>query len=211
MYIAIVARYNENKKRFQVSSALIQRLLHYHAIPIIIYPSTPLDEILQFCEALIISGGDDVNPCHYHRLPTLEVIEDEQIEQLDFQCLDAFIQAKKPVLGICRGIQVIAVYYQASLKNIQHHDHTSHSLVFHPQSYFKSNPSFVYSYHHQSLEKLPQGFLLSAYSKDHMIEAIEKKDVFAVQWHPELEENDLIIPLFLQYVSKKKINNEQNS
>ncbi len=211
MIVGIIARYNENKRRYQVSSPLTDCLIQYHAFPLLIYPDTDLKAIVKLCDALIISGGDDIHPKYYdENIHESMTLEDEKIDALDFLCLEHFLKAQKPILGICRGIQVIGVYFGCKLCNISNHQNTHHELLLHPHSLFHAISAQTGSYHHQALASVPKGFLLSAKTQENHIEAIEKKDVFAVQWHPELEENDSVIPLFLQYTANKKIKQKQN-
>lgn len=207
MNIGIVCRMNEDKRRYQVSSALINRLIEYQITPILIFPEMDLSAMVKICDGCIISGGDDVHPFYYgEKMNSLLHVEDAKIEALDFACLDCFIKAHKPVLGICRGIQVIGVAFGSKLMCTQDHAQGRHVLQVHPHSLFYPMQKEVGTYHHQMLSTVPKGFLLSASANG--IEAIEKKDVFAVQWHPELEKNDLVIPNFLEYIRNKQI--EQN-
>ena len=117
----------------------------------------------------------------------LPVVTDDQLA-----ILDKFVKAKKPVLGICRGEQLINVYFGGSL--IQHvaghagiyHDvkNVSGSIMY--RLYGKTTK--VYSSHHQAVRRLGKGLKITQKANDGTVEAIEHKTlpIFAVQWHPEL-------------------------
>jgi putative glutamine amidotransferase len=114
------------------------------------------------------------------------------------------LQEKKPILGICRGLQVINVFKGGTLhldngedKNVIHKKETIdkiHQVKVEKNSFFhsivKENSGEVNSAHHQSIEKLGADLKAVAYSEDGIIEAIESSNlddefILAVQWHPE--------------------------
>lgn len=157
-------------------------------------------------DGLLITGGGDVNPLLYHE--HYDEPDDPFIifDQNDILLYYAFVKAGKPVLGICRGLQVIGVAEGAKLirdlptagydnHNQKHfepplgmHDF-AHDDAFMPDTrlhHIFGDAYPVNSFHHQALQSVPNGFTLAALSqKDHVIEAMEKENVLAVQWHPE--------------------------
>ena len=165
---------------------------------------------LQVCDALLLPGGYDVQSYYLKEDRNEHVTTYAQpMDHLEFQVIDAFMCNEKPILGICRGMQTLNVYAGGTL--LQHIDtqthapkqlHTVHSSsrsVLHqlyPQSFT------VNSYHHQVAGRVGEGFYTSAFSEENYVEAMEHENgrILAVQWHPELMDDDQILPYFLDVV-----------
>ena len=143
-------------------------------------------------DGLVVPGGVDINPSRYHDSNTSSRGVNNNLDKQQLAILDKFVKAKKPVLGICRGEQLINVYFGGSL--IQHvaghagiyHDvkNVSGSIMY--RLYGKTTK--VYSSHHQAVRRLGKGLKITQKANDGTVEAIEHKTlpIFAVQWHPEL-------------------------
>ena len=152
-------------------------------------------------DGLLLPGGVDVAPARYGQ----EVSEkcgsvDEALDALQFAVTDAFIKAGKPVLGICRGQQLLNVYFGGTL--IQHLEQTPcHSsgvsgkdLVHETGAEAESFIGKLYgerfavnSAHHQAVDRPGRGLRVVQTSDDGVIEALEHEtlNVRSVQWHPE--------------------------
>ena len=163
--------------------------------------------IAELCDGLLLCGGADTDPAYYNEElhPTTELVK-ENIDKMDLALLDAFLKAQKPVLGICRGHQVINVYYGGSL--IQDIPSQTESTIVHSQKEARdvgthevtlTQDSFlgktgdvysVNSFHHQAIKKLGNTLHIIAQSEDGIVEAIENDQVMGVQWHPECMIND---------------------
>lgn len=163
------------------------------------------------CDALLIPGGYDIlgyyqqeewnKNCSYYM---------NEMDYFDFRCIEAFVNVQKPILGICRGLQLLNVYFQGTLKQ---HIHTANHCTQHQHKLFLSKHSLlkqvypdtilVNSYHHQVVEKPGNDLLIQAVSEDGEIEALvhQTLPIFAVQWHPEIMSNDQIIPFFLHFLA----------
>lgn len=148
--------------------------------------------LAQRFDGLLLSGGGDLSPMLYG-CPVCyqETVYDSARDIEELALIRAFCASKKPVLGICRGIQAINVFFGGTLlQDISGHSSTSHLVSTVPGTalaalagaFFKTN-----SYHHQAIDRLGQGLQLSAYSSDGTIEAIEHDalPILGVQWHPE--------------------------
>ena len=157
-----------------------------------------LEEIAAMCSGLIIAGRDrDINPKYYGEEPLegLEYPEDLYEDELDFRLIELFEKSNKPILGICSGLQSLNIYHGGTLK--QHIDeHTSkeqlvrHNIDIEEDSFVHSlygSKTEVNSIHHQAINKVADGFKVTAVAEDGNIEAIEKGNLIGVQWHPEVE------------------------
>lgn len=174
-------------------------------LPIELTRDAEVSDIMEHLDALVLSGGADINPARYGEAPVLELgpLEDERDEWE----LDLFAAARSkgiPVLGICRGFQLINIAYGGTLK--QHLDISDG--VGHPQWDVDGRTAThevevvpgtiaanlyepqlaVNSLHHQCVERLGADLIVSAKAPDGIIEGVETTDglVVAVQWHPEL-------------------------
>ena len=158
-----------------------------------------LPEISTDYDGLILCGGNDIDPKYYHQEIGGAVNIDTQRDPVDFALLDAFVKAGKPVLGICRGHQLINVYFGGTL----HQDLPEKALHTNGQDFYIAHgvtakegsivhklwgSSFaVNSAHHQAIDRLGQDLVATAYWQDQYIEAIEHQSlpIYGVQWHPE--------------------------
>lgn len=162
----------------------------------------------QLLDGLILSGGVDVHTQLYHQEPQKNlgpvIIERDLFE---IKLFKEFYRLKKPVFGICRGIQLMNVAFGGSLHQdiastipeaLQHNQYASPHTPTHTvdligesflRSTFQSSSILTNSYHHQSIATLAPGFRITAISKDGVVEGIESEEDFfclGVQWHPEL-------------------------
>ena len=157
-----------------------------------------IEEIVAMCSGLIIAVSDrDINPNFYCEEPLegLEYPEDPYEDELDFKLIELFEKNNKPILGICSGLQSLNIYHGGSLK--QHiNDHTSkeklvrHSIDIEENSFVHSlygNKAEVNSIHHQAVNRVAEGFKVTAVSEDGTVEAIEKGNLIGLQWHPEVD------------------------
>ncbi|MCS7245612.1 MAG: gamma-glutamyl-gamma-aminobutyrate hydrolase family protein [candidate division WOR-3 bacterium] len=160
-------------------------------------------------KGLILIGGEDVHPKFYNEENLYSEIDEER-DIIEFEILDKFVNYQRMVFGICRGLQVINVFFKGSLyqdipKQLNSYIHKYYEdktpkqvEVFNNDTYHKvkiisENPFFkeiefiVNSRHHQAIKDLAKDFYAFAISEDGIIEAIAHKKllIFAVQWHPE--------------------------
>lgn len=154
------------------------------------------------CDGLLLPGGGDMDPKFYGqaRIPACgepNLLRDAAEPLL----LRAFLAADKPVLGICRGIQVMNAVLGGDLyqdiKPFEHLPHNDHWTKVHTVTVRRGtllsrilgqDTVLVNSQHHQAVDRVAPGFTLAALSEDGIVEAIEKPDArfcLGVQWHPE--------------------------
>ena len=175
--------------------------------------ATPSEEktyiaLLELCDGLLLTGGYDVNPKYYNQpLHSTTVLETENIEHMEFKLLSLFSAKKKPIIGICRGIQTINVFFNGTLiqdinslyqhEDVKNHLQTertgySHYVEIQPDTKLSTvleNRVLVNSFHHQNIDQLATGFTVNAISEDGLIEGIERKNIIALQWHPEISDD----------------------
>lgn len=154
------------------------------------------------CDGLLLPGGGDMDPKFYgqERIPACgepNLLRDAAEPLL----LRAFLAADKPVLGICRGIQVMNAVLGGDLyqdikpfEQLPHNDHWAkvHTVTVRRGTLLSrilgQDTVLVNSQHHQAVDRVVPGFTLAALSEDGIVEAIEKPDArfcLGVQWHPE--------------------------
>jgi len=174
-------------------------------IPLIL-PLTDDTEVLDFwlqrCDGLMLIGGGDVNPKRYRgklsamERKTLSGVDDTRDAMEIYLCRLA-LKRNKPVLGICRGIQVMNVAFGGSLTpHVTSHRNPKPDALAHEIEWIKPGKlrraldacEKVNTSHHQALNRLAPGFDIVARAPDGVIEAIEKRGAkffCGVQFHPE--------------------------
>ncbi len=183
-----------------------------------------LDLLLSRLDGILFTGGYDVDPRAYGSLPHPKVEGiDADRDRVEMHLLQSILPTTKPILGICRGCQVINVALGGSLfedlpeqfpGSIPHDNHDqprnylAHSVEIDPHSrlaaILKTHDVQVNSLHHQGVRKLSQALQAAAIAPDGLIEAFEVPAHpfgLAVQWHPEeLQEFEPMRFLFQAFV-----------
>lgn len=160
---------------------------------------TGLDKIFALeCTHLLLPGGTDPDPSLFGQLDAGSRQINRELDLAQLSLLDCFVRSRKPVLGICKGMQLINIYFGGSL--IQHlPSHTSHESSGRDQLHPVRNlpQSLMYrlygasclvnSAHHQGCTQIPPVFSVTQTAPDGVAEAIEhkKSPILGVQWHPE--------------------------
>ncbi|WP_010272481.1 gamma-glutamyl-gamma-aminobutyrate hydrolase family protein [Paenibacillus senegalensis] len=167
-----------------------------------------MDHIANSIDGLLVTGGKDIDPTWFGEEPHVKLGEvSPQRDHFEMQMVQRMMKLDKPILGICRGCQILNVtsggdlYQDIHSQNegplLQHYQvapryHVSHFIdvvegsLLHQIS--GSQRYKVNSYHHQALRKVADGFEVTARASDGIIEAFESKNhkfVLGVQWHPE--------------------------
>jgi putative glutamine amidotransferase len=169
-----------------------------------------VERVLDGLDGLVLTGGRDVDPAVYGQEPhptTDEPARDR--DDWEFALLDGARRRGMPVLGICRGAQVINVALGGTLHQhlpdvVGHTRHQQGNAVFTTSTIqtvagtrvaaLVGESSDAQCYHHQAIDKPGDGLIVAATDADGVIEAIEAPDddfLLAVQWHPEERLDDL--------------------
>ena len=160
----------------------------------------------ELCDGLFLTGGADLDPSLYgEAVDGTTDTYDPAFDQSDLYLYHAFQKADKPVLGVCRGIQVINVAEGGTLiqdiPSLTREEHqqinfvppkgkndTAHSVKTVSGTMLQmilGDSAVVNSFHHQAIDTPAPSLTISAFSEDGIIEGAEKNRVLAVQWHPE--------------------------
>lgn len=167
-------------------------------------PGAGADEVIAVLDALVLTGGGDVDPATYGEEPDPEVSGvDTNRDASERALLAAALRVDMPVFAICRGCQVLNIelggtLYQHLPDVVRNLDHRSAPMVFGDvdvatrpgtvtASVFGPTTTVLCS-HHQSIRDLGRGLEATAHAADGVIEAVElpsARFVLGVQWHPE--------------------------
>ena len=153
------------------------------------------------CDFLILPGGEDLCPDLYGEEMAGSVSTNRELDKAQLALLDEFVKTRRPVLGICRGHQMINVYFGGSLiqdifpNPIHREQEKKGEDVFHPvmalgESFFRREYGerfVVNSFHHQGVKKLGEGLVPLLVAEDGINEAFchESLPICGVQFHPE--------------------------
>lgn len=171
------------------------------AIPILIPFVNDVKAYIDMIDGLILTGGYDVNPKLYKEdaCPMLEETMDIR-DEFDTKLFNYAFEKNIPILGVCRGHQLINVlmggslYQDLSLKeNVSINHRKGEHGIKNIDGFLKNiygEKGTVNTVHHQAVKKVADDFLVCAYSDDDVVEAMQYtkngKNIYTVQWHPEL-------------------------
>lgn len=196
-----------------VSGTYIEAVLKAGGVPVIVPVMTDseiLRDIVNDLDGLVMVGGGDVHPSYYKENLIPNVNEIDSVRDIyDFTLLKLATDRNIPVLGICRGLQVINVAFGGSLyqdiplqlkdKSISHKQKEPREQATHTITVDKGSKLYeilsktelsVNSYHHQSVKKVAPGFKITSKAPDGIVESIEaypNRAIIGVQWHPEAQ------------------------
>lgn len=209
--IGVVPLWDEKKQSVWMIPGYLEGIINAGGVPLIL-PFTDNQEVLrksaELCDGFLLTGGHDVSPELYGEKAVTECgVPCEIRDSMETFLLNTAIEEDKPLLGICRGIQFINAVLGGTLYQdipSQYDTYTIHcqkppfDVPVHRVTLVEDTPIFdmiqrveinVNSYHHQAIKTLSDKLRPMAYSEDGLVEAVyipDKKFIWAVQWHPEL-------------------------
>ena len=211
--VAVTAsiRPDGDTNRVRLTAAYVTALENAGLVPLIVPPLANVDAaaaVLDSVAGLVLTGGEDVDPARYGEKRHEKVRSVNAARDATESALIEEAKARgKPVLAICRGIQMLNVALGGTLvqdissecnTSIAHDDEgardsRSHEIDIEPGSLIAkavgADHVTVNSFHHQSVKRVGEGLRVTARSPDGIIEGLESTDedwwVMAVQWHPE--------------------------
>ena len=180
----------------------------FDELGIVLFPILNADsakEACRVCDGLILPGSDkNIYPEYYGRERDPKATYKNDEYSSDKPIVDAFVKAGKPIIGICGGLQILNVYFGGTLRQyIPGHNNVRHEITIEKDSFlydvYRKERVEVNSWHGQGADELAPGFKVTAMTDDGVVEAIEKGNIVAVQWHPEV---DLELSLFKAFIEK---------
>lgn len=166
-----------------------------------------VEELMGLVDGIILTGGNDVDPAYYGEEPHPKLGElMPEKDRLEFKMIDLASKADKGIFGICKGMQLMNIYFGGSLyqdlsqyegEKIKHSTHNTldmanHGIELEEGSFLHEilgRTHRVNSAHHQAINRLGEGLIIGAKAPDGIIEAVyhsTKKAVFGTQFHPEM-------------------------
>lgn len=227
--IGISSAFDYDKNFAYVKSGYYKAIVKAGGLPVAI-PSMDetgvLEELADRVDGILLTGGPDLDarlfgevnlPCN----GTISPVRDS----MEIYLAKKAVELNKPLLGICRGAQLINVAFGGTLyqdipsqvqdRQVLKHDQAApswypvHDITIEEGSrvrtWFSANSAGVNSFHHQAVKAVAPGFAATARTEDGIIEAIESSShsfVVGVQWHPELmwEHNPALLAMFIDFV-----------
>ncbi|HET9656085.1 MAG TPA: gamma-glutamyl-gamma-aminobutyrate hydrolase family protein [Kineosporiaceae bacterium] len=189
----------------------VDAVLRAGGLPVLLPPLPgTIEQLLPRLDGLLLAGGPDVDPARYGEQPGPHTqLPSVERDDAELRLLAGAVDGGLPVLGICRGMQLLNVARGGNL--VQHlpdlvggeghapapgvfggHQVTVKGGTRLAQLLGRTEVDCVPSYHHQSLDRLGSGLTATAWSADGTVEAVEDPDLpfcVAVQWHPEAGED----------------------
>lgn len=199
------------KKLNSVSYNYINSIIMTGGLPVLLPNINNKEDVLKYLDiidGILFTGGVDISPLNYFENPIKQVdYTSSRRDSFELELFNIAYERNIPILGICRGVQLINVALGGTLYqdiNLEIADSLGHcpsempgdelyhsidikspSILF---DIFKQEKLFVNSFHHQAIKKLGRNLKITAKSSDGIIEAIESNErdfLIGVQWHPE--------------------------
>ncbi len=211
-FIGLCPSHNLETNDLAMRYTYLDAVAHGGGIPLVLPLKASREDlaaIVEKMDGIILIGGPDIHPFRFHEETHAACGEASLIrDELELTLLSVAMEQKKPILGVCRGVQLINVglggtLYQDLKSQWKEefpiaHDQpfegtvTSHTVEVLPDTLLsniiKKQKIEVNSFHHQAIKDLAPGLKVCGYAPNHLIEAVELPDypfLLGVQWHPE--------------------------
>jgi len=186
------------KRIHELQDSYANAIFHAGGIPILA-GNWCTAEMAELCDGLLLTGGLDIEPELYGEEPLNEsVVTLPERTAFEKQLLEAFLERRKPIMGICRGAQLINVCMGGTLyQDLEEQKGLDHRVTDMRHSVRAEEGSLLWqlfgrefvvnSSHHQAVKDLAPGFHVTARSMEGIVEAFthDTLPIFAVQFHPE--------------------------
>lgn len=202
---------NETGDRIFLNHAYLEAVRHFGGIPLVIPAEAGEAEqafLLSQCDGLLLTGGDDIDPALYGETVLNGTVFPAPERDVGEPRLCAMaLKRDLPILGICRGLQILNVYFGGTLyqdipaqleTDVPHKMERPFERIIHDCVLIPDSPLAklagretigVNSFHHQAVKDVAPGLSVMAKAKDGIVEAVwepQAKFLWAVQWHPEM-------------------------
>ncbi len=226
--IGITSRYTIDKKHYNLPDAYTKAVQRNGGTPVILPPLFDIDQdqLLGLVDGILFTGGPDVDPILYGEEPLpkqggIDPLRDE----VEISMAKKALKGEKPVLGICRGLQVLNVAAGGTLiqdigsqidKPLKHRQsaqtyYGTHHVTLDEGSrareIFGMDKILPNSFHHQACKDPAPGFKVTGRAPDGVIEVLEIDNpvwMMCVQWHPEHMDDPVMNKLFKSFIDACK-------
>ncbi|MDR0659762.1 MAG: gamma-glutamyl-gamma-aminobutyrate hydrolase family protein [Prevotellaceae bacterium] len=231
--IGISGTFTGTNNATQVNSTYTNAVLRAGGVPVVLPingDKEAMKRMIETIDALIMTGGEDIDPVYYNEEPIPqqgEIVPER--DAFDIEMIRLAVERDIPLLGICRGHQLMNVAFGGTLYQdipsqvktgvIKHNQkapswYGTHKVELEKGSILATtlNKVLVYTntFHHQAVKDVAPGFVVTARTSDGVVEGIEmkgNKKVFGVQFHPEAPTargSDEFLPIFTYLVQLAK-------
>ena len=182
------------------------------ACPVLLAPSSCIEPLVLNIDGLLIPGGDDLHPSYYNEKANYDMkLVDRARSGFELALIREIIRLRKPLMGICYGMQLINVAFKGSLYQdiglqvpvALDHKRDYHVISVSDNKFIGKGEFTVNSSHHQAIKVLGHGLKSIGMSADNLIEVFCKEDypfLLGVQWHPERLQDKLSEKIFRSFV-----------
>lgn len=190
-----------------LNHSYVDTIRHFGGIPVLLPVMAQRDELeylMSGLDGLVLTGGDDMDPVLFGETILNDTVQlCPERDQAEYEVLKLAVSRDLPILGICRGVQVMNVFFGGDLyqdipaqipgcgrhRMDEPYHRTEHSCVPAPETPMADWGSFgVNTHHHQAIRNVAPGYRCMGKAEDGIIEAIydpDHKFRWGVQWHPE--------------------------
>lgn len=202
-----ITTYGRNaENQFYLPGAYVDAVHRARGFPILLTPGERnVESILELVDGLVFSGGGDIDPIHYSGAghPMISEVDPER-DSFELELARQIFSASLPVLGICRGRQILNLasggdlvahlpdQFGTEIKHIEDKKSTTHTVELSNggqlAEIFRERSLSVVSKHHQAVNRVSADWRVAAQAADGVIEAMEfnkRPWLLGVQWHPE--------------------------